>query len=98
MRSPVTVMLVYHLSSDVLGIVKNGQADSLHKAIGVETVQRVIMEGDGDTAMRIVEDHLMNLMSEESIALFQEALAKVRANDMDFEKEWTEENITEVAA
>lgn len=98
MRSPVTVMLVYYLAVDVLDIVRNQKADELHDAMDQEMVRETIMRGDEETAMRLIEEHLMDLMSEESISLFQEALAKVRANDMDFDKEWTKENIMEVAA
>jgi hypothetical protein len=98
LRSPVTVMLVYHLSHDVLRLVREGRTAEIVDAMDSDHVKQVIMEGLEDDAMRLVEDHLMGLLSPESINYFQQALAKVRDNDMDFNAEWTDAGIKEAIA
>ena len=88
LRSPVTVMLMWSLTNDTLDIIRDGKADALIDALGSENVQRVINEGDTTTAMRMVEQTILPMLSNDSRFYFNEALAKVRANDMDFHGEW----------
>lgn len=88
LKSPVTVMLMYHLTQDVLDIVRNGRLVPLVDAMGENTVRKTIATGDVETANKMIEVHLLPILSQDSVAYFNEALAKVRANDMDFHGEW----------
>lgn len=88
LKSPVTVMLMYHLTKDALDIVRNNKADDLYDTLGLAEVRRVIMEGDSIKAMEMIENTILGLISQDSGHYFNEALAKVRANDMDFHNEW----------
>jgi len=96
LKSPVTVMLMYSLTQDALDIVREGKAENLIEAMGEHEVRNTIMTGDSDSAMKMIETHLFPILSKESKFYFNEALAKVKANDMDFHKEW--ELYKEVAA
>jgi hypothetical protein len=88
LKSPVTVMMMYHLTDDALAVVRNEQTELLVKDIGQETVRKTIMSGDVKTARIIVEDHIIPLMSGDSMFHYNEAVAKVAANDMHFHEEW----------
>lgn len=88
LKSPVTVMLMYSLTKDVLDIVREGKADALIEAMGEHEVQNTIMSGDSQAAMKMIENYVLPILSEESKFYFNEALAKIKANDMDFHKEW----------
>jgi hypothetical protein len=88
LKSPVTVMLMHSLTADALAVVRNGQLDSLIDNMGEHEVKRVIIEGDTDAALKMIEVHLIPVLSKDSMFYFNEALAKVRNNDMDFHVEW----------
>jgi hypothetical protein len=88
LKSPVTVMLMYSLTQDALDIVREGKADALIGVMGENEVQNTIMSGNTESALKMIENHLLPILSEESKFYFNEALAKVKANDMDFHKEW----------
>ena len=88
LKSPITVMMMYYLTQDALKICRNNEADILIEEIGVERVKNVIMSGDVKDATRILEQCLLKRMSQDSIFYFNEAFAKVMANDMNFHEEW----------
>ena len=88
LKSPVTVMLMYHLTNDVLDIVRSGQDRPLIDAMGENQVRNTIATGDVESALKMIETHLMPILSEDSKFYFNEALAKIKANDMDFYGEW----------
>ena len=88
LKSPVTVMMMYHLTQDALDIVRAGNTDELVEEIGADRVQEVISSGNAEEAMKILEVSLLDRMSEDSTHYFNEALAKIKANDMDFHGEW----------
>lgn len=88
LKSPVTVMMMYYLTQDALKVVREGMADDLIAAMDSDEVKRVISVGDADTAMKMVETHIFPLLSQDSAHYFNEALAKVKANDMHFHQEW----------
>lgn len=88
LKSPVTVMLMYHLTNDVLDIVREGRAEALIEAMDEHQVRSTIATGDVDAALKLIETHLMPILSEDSKHYFNEALAKIKANDMDFYTEW----------
>jgi len=88
LKSPVTVQLMYHLSQDVLGIVREDKAEELIEAMGENQVKSTIANGDVDAAAKMIETHLLPILSEDSVHYYNEALAKVKANDMNFHQEW----------
>jgi hypothetical protein len=88
LKSPVTVMLMYNLTSDALDQVREGIISQLIEEIGKDNIHNTIMNGDIKAAMEIIDKHLMKRMSQDSIHYYNEAVAKLRANDMDFHKEW----------
>jgi len=88
LKSPVTVMMMYHLTQDVLDVVRADKTDELVDEIGSDRVQAVINAGDADEAMKIFETNLMGRLSEDSVHYFNEALAKIKGDDMDFHAEW----------
>lgn len=88
LKSPVTVMLMYELTQDALTVVRGNMTDDLINNMGEHEVRRVINEGDAESAMKMIETHLIPILSEDSMFYFNEALAKLKANDMDFHAEW----------
>jgi hypothetical protein len=88
LKSPVTVMLMYELTQDALSIVRDGMLDGLIDTLGENEIRRVIMQGDVDAASKMVQDHLLPILSEDSVHYLNEAIAKVKADDMDFHLEW----------
>lgn len=88
LKSPVTVMMMYHLTEDCLGIVREGKLSELVNQMGENEVQRIISEGDSEAAFKIIENQLLPILSQDSVFYFNEALAKMRADDMDFHAEW----------
>ena len=52
------------------------------------SVRSTIATGDVEAALKLIEVHLMPILSEDSKHYFNEALAKIKANDMDFYTEW----------
>ena len=88
LRSPVTVMLMYELTQDALSIVRDGMLTGLLDNMGENEIRRVINQGDAESAMKMIEVHLLPILSDDSRFYLNEALAKVKANDMDFHAEW----------
>lgn len=88
LRSPITVMMMYHLTQDALLICRERAAKNLITALGEDEIQTVINEGQRDVAFKMLEDHILPVLSQESIHYFNEALAKINNNDMNFNKEW----------
>lgn len=87
-KSPVTVMMMYHLCDDALNLLEEGTAEDFINEIDGARVQEVISTGDADAAAQLFETHVLPRLSEDSIHYFNTALAKVRANDMHMDKEW----------
>jgi hypothetical protein len=88
LKSPVTVMMMYHLTQDALKVVREGKIDGLIEAIGEAEVKNIITAGDVEAATKVMDDHIMPLLSEESIHYYNEALSKIKANNIDFHAEW----------
>jgi len=88
LKSPVTVMLIHSLTKDALKIVRDGKADELVAAVGENQIQNVINNGLVDDATKILEKYIMSHLSEDSVHYFNEALAKIKNNDMHLTKEW----------
>ena len=88
LKSPITVMMMYNLTQDALTIVRTGQLEALIKELGENQIQSVIKEGRAEEAMKMLEVSVLPKLSDDSIFYFNEALAKVRANDMNFHAEW----------
>lgn len=88
MLSPFTAKLVHELTNDAMQVIKGGKLEKLIKTIGETEIRTVINTGNADSAMKIMENHLWSLMGDESRFFFNQSLAKVKANDMHFRKEW----------
>ncbi len=88
LKSPITVMMMYSLTQDALKIVREGKAEELIAEMGESQVKSVISNGDAEAAMKMIEVSLLPRLSQDSIFYFNEALAKVKANDMNFHAEW----------
>jgi hypothetical protein len=56
--------------------------------MGEENIKAIINEGLHKDAMTMIEKYLLPILSTDSIFYFNETLAKIRANDMDFNNEW----------
>lgn len=87
LKSPITVMMMYHLTQDALKICRENGAEVLIDEIGADRVKKVIMTGDEKEAMSIFERSLLSRLSQDSVFYFNEALAKFRGG-VDFHKEW----------
>lgn len=90
MRSPFTAKLVQELTNDALNLVKDGGLDNLIKDIGESNIQETINLGNVDGATRIMEAYLWPLMGDQSRFFFNRSLAKLRDNDLHFNKEWSD--------
>lgn len=89
LKSPITVMMVYHMTSDVLSIVRSGNSDKMINEMGsADVIRDVIMSGNTDKAAKLMELYVLPKLSEDSIFYFNEALSKIKTNDMDFYTEW----------
>ena len=88
LRSPTTVMMVYYLTQDALRICRERNAQDLITAMGEDEIQSVINKGNRKAALKMLEDHLLPILSQDSIHYFNEAFAKVENNDMNFDMEW----------
>jgi hypothetical protein len=97
LKSPVTVMMMYSLTRDALDIVRDGKAEELIAEMDEFQVRNTISNGDSMTAMKMIETSLIPRLSEDSIYYFNEALAKLKANDMNFHAEWNLYNKEAVA-
>lgn len=88
LKSPITVMMIYSLTQDALAIVRSGKAEELIDEMGENQVKSVISNGDSIAAMKMFEKSLVPRLSADSMFYFNEALAKLKANDMNFHEEW----------
>ncbi len=88
LKSPITVMMMYSLTQDALSIVRDGKADELIEEMDENQVRNTISNGDANVAMKMIEISLLPRLSKDSVFYFNEALAKVKANDMNFHAEW----------
>jgi hypothetical protein len=89
LKSPITVMLMYSMTQDVLDVVRAGKTEEVIEQMGGDEVRRVILTGDSDVASKMIEEKIYPRISEETQFYLNEALAKVRADDMDFHSEWS---------
>ena len=88
LKSPVTVMLMYHLTQDALKVIREGKAEALIAAMGENQIKNTIKNGDVESALRMLNDHVLPLLCEDSLYYYNEALAKIQKNDMNFHTEW----------
>ena len=88
LKSPITVMMIYHLTQDALAICREKRDVALINEMGEDRIKSVINDGLCKDAMMMIEKHLLPILSTDSIFYFNETLAKIRANDMDLNNEW----------
>jgi hypothetical protein len=89
LKSPILVMLMYHLTQDVLDLVREGKDEELVERVGPREIQNIINEGRIEEAKKVLVDHIEPLLSKDSHAFLKEALEKI--DEMDILKEWTTE-------
>jgi hypothetical protein len=77
LRSPELVMLVYSLTQDAVHLVQSGHLEELINTLSAEEIQRIINNGDVESATKAIERHILNFMSVESKELFDMCIAKV---------------------
>lgn len=87
LKSPITVMLMYHLTQDALSVIREGKAEGLIEAIGADQVKSIITQGDAEAADKAINVHILKVLSEDSLHYFKEALEKVKITDS-FHSEW----------
>jgi hypothetical protein len=69
-KSPMLVKLMYHLTEDVLELVKNKQSLTVLGSVEPKHVQDIIIKGDVEQALHLIRDTLLPHMSQESKVLF----------------------------
>ena len=89
MKSPQLVMLMDSLTQDCLAIIREAKSDEIIDAIGGDVIQKVINEGRAQEAEEILNKHLRNFMSEDSLHYLEECLANVSKYEL--AKEWAVE-------
>lgn len=87
LQSPVTVMLMYHLTQDALRICREKLAKKLIEVMGENEVQSIINEGNKDAALKMLENNILPIISEDSSHYFNESLAKI-SDGVDLNCEW----------
>lgn len=88
LKSPITVMMVYSLTQDALKICREDKANELIAVMGEDEVQSVINKGKPRVAMKMIENHLLPILSEDSTHYFNEAFKRIKAKDLNFHTEW----------
>jgi hypothetical protein len=88
MKSPMLVMLMDSLTSDVLSLIRTGKAEPLIDEIGEDRIQTIINEGEANKAEEILKSTLNPHLSEDSKFYLEEALKNINKIDVDIRKEW----------
>lgn len=82
LKSPTTVSLMYSLTQDALKVVRDGKTDDLIDAIGEDQVKSIIMNGDIPAAKKAVNDHIIKVLSEESLDYLEQSTEKLKTADL----------------
>ena len=88
LKSPITVMLMYHLTEDALRLVRIDEHVKLIDAMTEDVIKNIIIKGDTTLAQEMIDAHIMKVISESSRYYYNEAVAKIKINDMNFHAEW----------
>lgn len=87
LKSPNLVMLIDSLTTDALKAVREEYHEEIiNKLGGADTIQKIINTGDYGAAEKVIDDVLINYMSEDSKYFLKECKASI--NKYDFKKEW----------
>ena len=86
LKSPQLAMLVHHLTEDCLSVIKEGKAEDLISDIGEEEIQDIINEGKVSDAKGVLDNHLVEHLSDDSKIFLDDCLENIKTFDMD--KEW----------
>jgi hypothetical protein len=89
LKSPNLVMLMDSLTQDALKLVREGKHNDLIDTIGGDVICNTINTGDTKMAETIIEQHLHDVMSEDTLYYFKEC--KDAINTYDFMTEWSME-------
>jgi len=88
LKSPITVMMMYHLTKDALDVVRNEKLDDLIQNLGgADNIKDVILTGNKAEAEILVEKYILPLLSEDSIFYIREA-GKCLKGISDIYSEW----------
>lgn len=86
-KSPSLVSLIYELSADVVRAKAEKRGYDIIDSIGAESIQKIILEGDADAALDIINGYLVKQMSNKSVTSFSNVWQ--RKDEMIFKDEWT---------
>lgn len=86
-NSPELVALVYHLTNDVLGLIRDKKSISLLQSVSGERIQEIIQDGMHTEAMNLVKRKLLENMSSASSLLFDICFFNSMSG-YDMKKEW----------
>ena len=86
LKSPMLVMLMHRLSSDVLEIIRGGKHEELLDDIGKDNIKEIINDGNVKEATTILEQKIKPLLSSESKEILNQCLSD--ANKYEMKKEW----------
>jgi len=85
LKSPSLVMLIASLTQNILGIIRENKNEAIIKTIGAAKIQNTINTGDVKVAKEILDNFLMEHLSEDS----KYYLAECMKIEYDFKKEWS---------
>jgi len=85
-RSPETVSLVYHLTEDILRLIRDKKSVNLLRSVSGERLQEIIQDGMASEAMNLVKRKLLENMSSASISLLD--ICFFNSQNYKPEKEW----------
>ena len=85
-RSPELVALVYHLTDDVLSLIRNEKSVVLLKSVSGERLQEIIQDGMYKEALDLTKRKLLENMSKASSVLFD--ICFFNSLQYDVKKEW----------
>jgi hypothetical protein len=86
LKSPQLVKLIYHLTDDVLKLIREKKSLILLTDVDNEETQDIISKGDVSRALKLIRSKLLEHVSNETKVLFDICFFGVE--DYDFEKEW----------
>ena len=79
-------MLMHHLTDDCLSVIRSGKAEDLINDIGGGNIQEIINEGKVSEAKNVLDNHLVDYLSEDSKVFLDDCIENMETFDM--KKEW----------
>ena len=85
-KAPQLVMLMYHLTDDVLRLMRDDRHEKIIEEIGPDKIQAIINEGRMDDAKAVISKDLRPLMSKDSVIFYDECLKDI--GQYELSKSW----------